>query len=102
MQERGCSFIDVKEQDAVTEKQALMVTDKDCQIHTIHPAVTREESSLSIRNQKKGDGPEPVCAYGLHGEQAAKPNPRSRITAREHKRRTGLIGHPNLDRLCQG
>lgn len=52
VQERGCSFINVKEQDAVTEKQALMVTDKNRQIHTIHPAATREESSWSIRNHK--------------------------------------------------
>lgn len=52
-QERGCSF---KEQDTVTETQALMVTDKNSQIQFIHPAVTLGQPSLGIRDKKREKG----------------------------------------------
>lgn len=55
-QERRCSFINVKEQDTVTEKQALTVTDRNCQIQFIHPAVTLGQPSLGIRDRKREKG----------------------------------------------
>lgn len=33
-----------------------MVTDKNCQIHFIHPAVTRRQPSLGIRDHKREKG----------------------------------------------
>lgn len=90
--ERRCSFINVKEQDTVTDKQALTVTDRNCQIQLIHPAVTLGQPSLSIRDRKR----ERAGACRLlkppesAGNLAAKPQPRSRFTARDEQTKNRL------------
>lgn len=84
-QERRCSFINVKEQDTVTERQALMVTDKNCQIHFIHPAVTQRQPSLGIRDRKreKGKSPDILQTFRVQETWLQNPKTRSRFTARD-------------------
>lgn len=76
-QERGCSFINAKEQHRVTEWQAQMLTHKDRQIHTIHPAETAAQS-LSIRDGRMSGSW--VFSESLRAAGAAKSAPGSRIT----------------------
>lgn len=59
-----------------------MVTDKNCQIHFIHPAVTQRQPSLGIRDRKreKGKSPDILQTFRVQETWLQNPKTRSRFT----------------------
>lgn len=59
-----------------------MVTDKNCQINFIHPAVTRRQPSLGIRDRKreKGKSLDILQTFRVQETWLRNPKTRSRFT----------------------